>query len=73
MVRKSKIAAAVLAILLGNFGIHKFYLNRPGTGILYLLFCWTGIPGFIGLIEGIVYLLSSDGAFDSKYSTFARM
>ena len=51
---KSKIVAGVLAILLGNFGIHKFYLGKPGAGILYILFCWTYIPGLIGWIEGIM-------------------
>src|SRR5690554_3028666 len=38
---KSKTTAGLLAIFLGAFGIHKFYLGRTGMGILYLLFCWT--------------------------------
>jgi TM2 domain-containing membrane protein YozV len=35
--------------------------------ILYLVFCWTGIPAIIGFIEGIIYLTSSDEKFYSKY------
>ena len=60
---KSRVTAGVLAILLGGIGVHKFYLDKVGVGILYLLLCWTGIPAIIGLIEGIVYLTQSDAAF----------
>jgi TM2 domain-containing membrane protein YozV len=63
---KSKVAAGVLAILLGSIGIHKFYLGKIGMGILYLCFCWTGIPGLVGLIEGIIYLCSNDENFQLK-------
>ncbi len=64
---KSKIAAGVLAILLGGLGVHKFYLGRIGTGILYLIFCWTSIPSIIGLIEGIIYLCTDDKTFELKH------
>lgn len=60
---KSKTAAGLLAIFLGGIGVHKFYLRKPGMGILYILFCWTGIPALAGLIEGIIYLCSSDKDF----------
>ncbi|MFF2446417.1 TM2 domain-containing protein [Neobacillus sp. NPDC058068] len=66
---KSKVAAGVLAILLGCFGVHKFYLGKIGMGILYLLFCWTGIPSIIGLIEGILYLTKSDEEWDRQYNS----
>lgn len=64
---KNKIVAGVLGILLGGWGIHKFYLGKVGMGILYILFCWTGIPSIIGLIEGILYLVSDDKTFYTKY------
>lgn len=64
---KSKVAAGVLAILLGSLGIHKFYLGKIGMGVLYLLFCWTGIPAIVGLIEGIIYLCSNDENFQLKH------
>jgi TM2 domain-containing membrane protein YozV len=64
---KNRVAAGVLGILLGGLGIHKFYLGQIGQGIVYLLFCWTGIPGIIGLIEGILYLVKSDEEFNEKY------
>lgn len=64
---RSKLAAALFAILLGDLGIHKFYLGQVGWGVLYLLFCWTFIPAIVGLIEGIIYLSMSDQAFAQKY------
>lgn len=66
MNEKSRVAAGVLAILLGDIGIHKFYMGKIGMGILYLLFCWTGIPALVGLIEGIIYLTESDEKFASR-------
>jgi TM2 domain-containing membrane protein YozV len=41
----------LLAVFLGSFGLHHFYLKRNGLGILYLIFFWSGIPGFVALIE----------------------
>ena len=64
---RNRIAAALFALLLGSFGIHKFYLGRIGQGILYFLFCWTMIPTVIGIIEGIIYLTMSDQEFAAKY------
>lgn len=63
---KSKTTAGVLGILLGGVGAHKFYLGKTGKGIIYLLFCWTGIPGIIGLVEGIQYLAGSEESFQAK-------
>ena len=60
---KSKTAAGLLGIFLGGIGVHKFYLGKVGMGILYLLFCWTGVPAIIGFIEGIIYLTSNDHNF----------
>ena len=65
---KSKVAAGLLAIFLGGFGVHKFYLGRAGQGLVYLLFCWTFIPAVIGFVEGIVYLFMSDEEFHAKYN-----
>ena len=64
---KSKLVAALLALFLGGFGIHKFYLGRVGWGIAYLLFCWTFIPAIVGFIEGILLLVMSEGDFNRKY------
>ena len=59
-VRVNKVAYGVLAILLGNIGIHHFYARKILWGILSVLFCWTGIPGIIGVVQGILALIRSD-------------
>jgi TM2 domain-containing membrane protein YozV len=64
---KSRVTAGVLAILLGSLGIHKFYLGKIGQGIIYIIFSWTGIPGLLGLIEGILYLVKTDEEFNKIY------
>jgi TM2 domain-containing membrane protein YozV/predicted RNA-binding Zn-ribbon protein involved in translation (DUF1610 family) len=65
--QKNRTTAGILAIFLGGLGIHKFYLDEAGLGILYLLFCWTFIPALVGLVEGVVYLSMSDERFARKY------
>jgi len=64
---KDKVAAGALAILLGSFGVHKFYLGYTGIGLLYLCFFWTGIPGLLGIVEGIIYLTKTDEDFNEIY------
>lgn len=49
--RREEIVGVLLAVFLGGFGAHHFYLHRNGLGILYLLFGWTGIPVLLGFIE----------------------
>lgn len=65
---KNNVAAGVLAILLGGFGVHKFYLGKNGQGLLYLLFFWTMIPALFGLVEGIRYLVADPDEFALKYT-----
>jgi TM2 domain-containing membrane protein YozV len=50
-VRRDELVGVLLALFLGCFGIHHFYLGRVGLGILYVCFCWTGIPAILGVIE----------------------
>jgi TM2 domain-containing membrane protein YozV len=62
-----KVVAGILAILLGSFGIHKFYLGYTTPGIIQLVLGFCGIGGIIGLIEGIIYLTKSDAEFVQTY------
>lgn len=64
---KSRITAALLAFFLGGLGIHKFYLGQIGWGIVYLLFCWTLIPGVVAFIEFILLLVMDDDTFNRRF------
>jgi len=55
---KSKVAAGVLGILLGGFGVHRFYLGFVGIGIaqIAVTIVTFGIGAIWGFIEGILIL-----------------
>jgi len=57
----------VLALLLGGFGVHRFYLGNIARGIAYLVFFWTGIPGFIAWLEALYFLTRSNEEWAQKY------
>lgn len=63
---KNRTTAAIMALFLGGFGGHQFYLGNIGKGFLYLVFCWTYIPGIMGFIEGIMLITQSDEDFNVK-------
>ena len=50
-VRRDELVGVLLALFLGGFGVHHFYLRRTGLGVLYLLFFWTPFPWILGFIE----------------------
>lgn len=67
--QKSKIAAGLLGIFLGGFGVHNFYLGNTSRGLIQVLVCIIG--GIVtcglaalameiwGLVEGIMILTGS--------------
>jgi predicted RNA-binding Zn-ribbon protein involved in translation (DUF1610 family) len=60
---KNRFIAASLAICLGAFGTHHFYLGNYQKGIKDLLLCWTMIPFFKGVVDGVKYLSMDDEHF----------
>lgn len=56
MKQKNRITAALLALVFGGIGVHRFYLGKIVSGIFYLLLCWTFIPAIIALIEFIILI-----------------
>src|ERR1700722_9893512 len=72
---KNRIVAAVLALFLGHWGVHKFYLGKTNAGIIMLLMGTVGwllvIPALanwvIAIIEFIIYLTKSDQQFYQDY------
>lgn len=59
---KSKIAALLLCIFLGELGIHRFYAGKVGTGIIYLL---TGGLCGIGWLVDVITIAC--GSFRDSY------
>lgn len=57
-----------LAVLLGNFGIHKFYLGEKASGIIYLAMCWTLIPWLVALYEAVHIYQMSRVSFNLVYN-----
>ena len=74
---KDHVAAGLLGIFLGMFGIHKFYLGYNTSGFIMLgvailggllsLGLATGVVWLIGLIEGIIYLVKGQAEFEQTY------
>ena len=74
---KTRVAAGLLGIFLGGLGIHKFYLGYNKAGVIMILVSFVGgfltwglaaiAAGAVGLIEGIVYLTTSDTDFERIY------
>lgn len=65
--QKSKVAAGLLGIFLGVFGIHNFYLGYTGKAVAQLLITLLSL-GFLavvsaiwGLVEGIIILTATPG------------
>ena len=64
---KNYAATLILAIVLGFFGAHRFYLGKVGTGFLYVF--TAGLFG-IGWIVDIFTVLF--GNFTDKTGSFVR-
>ena len=74
---KDHVAAGLLAIFLGVFGVHKFYLGYHTTGFIMLgvtilgslltIGIAAGVVWLIGVIEGIIYLTKSQSEFERLY------
>jgi TM2 domain-containing membrane protein YozV len=48
---KDSTTAVLLALFLGGFGGHQFYMGRTGLGVVYILLCWTFLPAICGFFE----------------------
>ena len=65
---KNKTTTAILALFLGGFGLHRFYLGENSKGLLYLLFFWTVIPAIVSFFDCIIFLMMDDAEFNDRYN-----
>jgi len=58
---KSRLAAGLLGILLGGWGIHNFYLGYTNKAIVQIIVTLVtcGIGGLWGFIEGVLILVGN--------------
>jgi TM2 domain-containing membrane protein YozV len=79
-VESKRLVAALCAIFLGVFGVHKFILGYTTEGILCLVFYLVVVPTIavitcgggsiiyvIPIIEGVIYLTKTDEQFIETY------
>jgi len=65
---KNQTVAGLLCAFLGGFGAHKFYLGRITAGVLFVLFCWTGIPGLIAFFNLFGIAFASQEKWAKEYN-----
>lgn len=75
--QKDHVSAGLLAIFLGMFGVHKFYLGCNNAGFIMLAVTVIGgmftfglaaaVIWLIAVIEGIIYLTKTQTEFDRLY------
>lgn len=65
---RKKSTATVLSLFFGLFGLQKFYLGDVKKGALSVLFCWTLIPAFIGVIDFLKLILMKEERFQTLYN-----
>lgn len=78
---KKKKVAGILALILGVYGVHRFYLGQRFLGVLYLLsffitlaitieegFPAVMFPAIIGFIDAILLFVMPTEDFDERYN-----
>lgn len=61
VLKKSRLVACLLCGFLGGLGVHRFYVGKIGTGIL-----WLFTLGFLGIGTLIDFILIVAGSFTDK-------
>jgi len=78
---KNKTVAATLALLMGIFGVHRFYLGQRFIGVIHLIFFFFAFgltvdegepfilaPALVGFIDAVLLFVMPPEEFDDKYN-----
>jgi len=75
---KNKIMASILALVLGLFGVHRFYLGKKGLGIANVSVGLVGIifgigflitaTALLGLVDALILFTMPQKTFDKRYN-----
>ncbi|MCQ2000587.1 TM2 domain-containing protein [Arthrobacter zhaoxinii] len=59
--QKSRVAAGLLGVFLGGFGVHRFYLGNNNLGIAQIIVTvvTSGLGGAWGFVEGLMILCNA--------------
>ena len=62
---KSRLAVVLLSFFLGWLGIHRFYVGKVGTGII-----WLFTAGLFGIGNLVDFIMALAGSFTDKSGAF---
>ncbi len=81
LLMKNKTVAATLALLMGIFGVHRFYLGQRFIGVVHLIFFFFAFgltvdegepfilaPALVGFIDAVLLFVMPPEEFDDKYN-----
>jgi TM2 domain-containing membrane protein YozV len=64
-----RILVGIMGLIFGALGVHRFMLGDTKGGLIRIgisvVTC--GVGGYVGVIEGIIYLTKSDEEFERMY------
>lgn len=75
---KSRGVAGLMALLLGCFGLHYFYLGKTGAGITFLLitilscFILGSLVQVVAVIQGVLFFTMTSDEFERKWVNAAN-